>query len=165
MHVLIYNIDEACLKRKINYIVHPWETKKTNKHVSTMSKCLNNLSKRNLIKLFWIVKNNTALEYNFKVICDTICILTKTKFISKKKKFDKIGNKDNRLYLPITFTCKQIGDINLPEILNHRHVKQTLPSNLNYNDSPVLTDKFSKTIGQITFNYNLILKRLDSDIN
>ena len=34
-------------------------------------KCLNNLSKKNLIKLFWIVKNNTALEYNFKVICDT----------------------------------------------------------------------------------------------
>ena len=66
-------------------------------------KCLNNLSKRNLIKLFWIVKNNTALDYNFKVICDTICILTKTKFISKKEKFDKISNKDNRLYLPINF--------------------------------------------------------------
>ena len=128
-------------------------------------KCLNNLSKRNLIKLFWIVKNNTALDYIFKVICDTICILTKTKFISKKKKFDKISNKDNRLYLPINFTCKQIEDINLPEILNQRHVKQALPSNLNYNDSPVLTYKFSKTIGQIIFNYNLILKKLDSDIN
>ena len=79
----------------------------------------NNLSKRNLIKLFWIVKNNTALEYNFRVICDTICILTKTKFISKKNKSDKIGNEGNKLYLPINFTCKQIEDINLPEILNH----------------------------------------------
>ena len=56
----------------------------------------------------------------------TICILTKTKFISKKKKFDKIINKDNRLYLPINFTCKQIEDINLPEILNRRH--ETDPS-------------------------------------
>ena len=36
---------------------------------------------------------------------------------------------------------------------------------MNYNDSQVLTYKFSKTIGQIIFNYNLILKRLDSDIN
>ena len=77
-------------------------------------KCLNNLSKRNLIKLFWIVKNNTALDYNFKVICDTICILSKTKFISKKKKFDKISNKDKILYLPINFTCKHIEDVNLP---------------------------------------------------
>ena len=93
-------------------------------------KCLNNLSKRNLIKLFWIVKNNTALEHNFKVICDTICILTKTQFISKQ-------------YLPINFTCKQIVYINLPGILNQRDVKQALSSNLNYNDSLVLTYKFS----------------------
>ena len=100
-----------------------------------------------------------------KVICDTICILTKTKFISKKKKFDKIGNKDNRLYLPINFTFKQIEDNNLPEIVNQRHVKRALPSHLNYNDSPVLTYKFSKTIGQFIFNYNLIPKILDSDIN
>ena len=113
----------------------------------------NNLSKRNLIKLFWIVKNHTALEYNFKVICDTISILTKTKFISKKKKFDKISNQDNRLYLPINSTCKQIEGINLPEILNQWDVKQALPSNLNCNDSPVLTYKFSKTIGQMIFNY------------
>ena len=32
----------------------------------SVTKCLNNLSKRNLIKLFWIVKNNTALDYNLK---------------------------------------------------------------------------------------------------
>ena len=44
-------------------------------------------------------------------------------------------------------------------------MRQALPSNLNYNDSPVLTYKFKKTIGQMIFNYNLILKRLDSDIN
>ena len=44
-------------------------------------------------------------------------------------------------------------------------MKQALPSNLNYNDSPVLTEKFSKTIGETIFNYNLILKRLDSGIN
>jgi len=74
-------------------------------------------------------------------------------------------NKDKRLYLPINYTCKQIEDINLPEILNQRDVKQALPSNLNYNHSPVLTYKFSKTIGQMIFNYNLILKRLESDIN
>ena len=66
---------------------------------------------------------------------------------------------------PINFTCKQIEDINLPEILNQWDVKQALPSNLNYNDSPVLAYKFSKTIGQMVFNYNLILKRLDSDID
>ena len=69
------------------------------------------------------------------------------------------------MYLPINFTCKQIEDINLPEILNKREVKQALPSNLNYNDSQVSTYKFLKTIGQMIFNYNLILKRLDSDIN
>ena len=62
--------------------------------------------------------------------------------------FDKIGNKDNRLYLPINFTFKQIEDINLPENSNQRDVKQALPSNLNYNDSPVLTFKFSKTMGK-----------------
>ena len=44
-------------------------------------------------------------------------------------------------------------------------MKQALPSNLSYNDSPVLTYKFSKTIGETIFNYNLILKRLDSGIN
>ena len=45
-------------------------------------------------------------------------------------------------------------------------MKQALPSNLNYNDTPVLTyTNFQKTIGQMIFNYNLILKRLDSDMN
>ena len=44
-------------------------------------------------------------------------------------------------------------------------MKQTISSNLNYNEPPVLTYKFSETIGQMIFNYNLILKRLDSDIN
>jgi len=38
------------------------------KGMTSVIKCLNKLCKRNLIKLFCIVKNNTAIEYNFKVI-------------------------------------------------------------------------------------------------
>ena len=56
------------------------------------------------------------------------------------------------LLLVINFTCKQIDDINLPEILNQRDVKQALPSNLNYNDSPVLTYKFGQKLLDKLFN-------------
>ena len=44
-------------------------------------------------------------------------------------------------------------------------MKQALPSNLNYKDCPVLIHKFSKNFGQMIFDYNLMLKKLDSDIN
>ena len=135
------------------------------KGMTFVIQCLNKLSRKNLIKLFQIVKNNTAFEYKFKVLFDKICILTKMKSISKQNKSYKMGNKDNRLYLPINFTSKQIEDSNLPATLIQWEVKQALPSNLNYNDIRVLTYKLSKTIGKIIFNYNLILKRLDSDIN
>ena len=92
------------------------------KGLSFVIQSLNKLSRRNLIKLFWTVKNNTALEYKLKEICDKICILTKMKFISKQNKYYKIGNRDNRLSLPINLTCMQIEDVNLPKILNQREV-------------------------------------------
>ena len=70
------------------------------KSMTFEKKCLSKLSRRISIKLFWIVKNETALEYKTKVIYNAICILAKTKFISKQNKSYKIANKDNRLYLP-----------------------------------------------------------------
>jgi len=42
-------------------------------------------------------------------------------------------------------------------------VKNVLPSN--YKDSPILKYEFPKTIGQMTFNYNLILRKLDKESN
>jgi hypothetical protein len=65
----------------------------------------------------------------------------------------------------ISFRSKQIEDINLPGILNQRDVKQALPSNLNYKNNPIITYKFSKMIGQMIFNYNLMLKNFDMNSN
>ena len=133
--------------------------------MTSLIKSLNKLSRNNLIKVFWIAKNSTTCNSKNKLIYDAVCILAKSKFISKYNKSDKIVNKDNRLYLSINFCSKQIEDINLPRILNQRRVKNALPCNLVYNGSPILTYKFSKTIGQMIFNYNSILKKLDRGSN
>ena len=56
-------------------------------------------------------------------------------------------------------------DKNLPGILNQWDLKHSLPGNLNNKNNPIITYKFSKTLGQMKFNYNLILKKFDKDGN
>ena len=74
--------------------------------------------------------------------------------------------KTNRLILILPFLNKITEQLNISRILSSKVLKNKIPSTLQYQDIPMVSFKYCKTIGQTIFNYNNVLDNLcEEDLN
>ena len=54
-----------------------------------------------------------------------------------------------------------MGQLNLSGILNYKkNLRIVLAPNLKFNETPIISYKFGKTIGQTLYNYNKVLNNI-----
>ena len=72
-------------------------------------------------------------------------------------------NKTTRLILILPFLNKITEKLNVSSILSSKVLKNKIPPTLQYQDTPMVSFKYGKTIGQTIFNYNEVLSNLCED--
>ena len=119
-------------------------------HIHLLYVALRGLSHKVLFKIREIILGKSK-EYD-KRFCHMILAFTSTLVIPKTTKLK------DRMVLVVPYLNKIMDKINLSGILNCKKVKSMLPSNLKFPETPMISYKFGKTIGQSLFNYNKILR-------
>ena len=71
------------------------------------------------------------------------------------------SNTDHRLFFPLRFVNKGIDKINISNIFHNKQVKDKIPPYFKFQEPPIVSYSYSKTIGRKLFNYNKVLKNLD----
>ena len=74
--------------------------------------------------------------------------------------------KKDRLILVLPFLNQITEKLKVSQILSSKVLKNKIPQTLKYHDTPMVSFKYGKTIGQTIFNYNEVLENLtDEDLN
>ena len=73
--------------------------------------------------------------------------------------------KDSKGYIRLKFRNKGIEMINLPQILNSKVIKGTIPNFIEHKEPPIVSYAYPPTIGQKNFNFRKTMKHFNFDIN
>ena len=122
------------------------------KHIHLLYVSFRGLSHKVLFKIRELVLNNIK-DYD-KKFCHMVLAFTSKLIIPKTSKIK------DRMVFVVPYLNKIMDKINLSGILNCKKVKQLLPANLKFPETPMISYKFGKTIGQSLFNYNKILREI-----
>ena len=75
-------------------------------------------------------------------------------------------NKRDRLILVLPFLNQITDELKLSQIISSKVLRNKIPSSLKFQDTPMISFKYGKTIGQTIFNYNRVLENLnDKDLD
>ena len=104
-------------------------------------------------------------------IPDCVSVLFTDLIALKKKSSVFVENKNNNSvsrnasgYMSVLYHNKGIDMVNLPRILNNKYVRDAVPSVVQNMTPPIVSFKYTKTIGGKIFNQKKVVKDLNVDI-